>query len=294
MAGKSDFSKVLGMVDKMTSGAGGFAKDETYWKPEQDKAGNAFSTIRFLPERENSTPFVRIMSHAFKNAAGKWLIENCPTTIEKDCPICSLNSEIWAEGTEAAKKIVRERKRKTQYIANVLIVQDPKHPENDGKVMKFKFGKKIFEKIIDAIKPTFEDTEPINPFCPFTGADFKLKMRKVDGYSSYDKSEFAAPSEIGSEKEVAKILTQLHDLDAEVAPDKFLSGEALQRKLDMVLKGVRPAAAPVEDDEEFEDNPPEPKAAKEPKKPARPLPAKVDLSAEEDDDLAYFQSLSTM
>ena len=164
------------------------------------------ATIRFLdvsPEDgEDSLPWVKIFSHGFQGPGG-WLIDNCLTTNNVKCPVCEHNSSLWNSGIEANKEILRKQKRKLNYVANVYIVSDPKNPENEGQVKLFKFGKKIFDKITEAMNPAFEDEKAMNPFDYWTGANFKLKIRKVDGYQNYDKSEFESPSPLF--KEDAKI-----------------------------------------------------------------------------------------
>ena len=164
-------------------------QDDRFWKPELDKSGNGYAVFRFLPAVSGEDlPWARLWSHAFQGPGG-WLIENSLTTINKKCPISESNSLLWNSGVEADKDIARKRKRKLSYYANILIVSDPKHPENEGQVKLYKFGKKIFDKITEAMKPEFEDETPINPFDFWEGANFKLKIRKVDGYWNYDKSE---------------------------------------------------------------------------------------------------------
>ena len=164
--------------------------DDRFWKPELDKTGNGYAVLRFLPAvKDEDLPWVKMWSHAFQGPGG-WYIENSLTTMNQKDPVSEENSRLWNSGIEADKEIARKRKRKLSYYANVLIVSDPKHPENEGQVKLFKFGKKIFDKITDKMQPQFEDEKPINPFDFWEGADFKLKIRKVDGFWNYDKSEF--------------------------------------------------------------------------------------------------------
>ena len=174
-------------------------QDDRFWKPELDKSGNGYAVFRFLPAVQGEDlPWARLWSHAFQGPGG-WLIENSLTTLLiKKCPISEANSLLWNSGVEADKEIARKRKRKLSYTANIMIISDPKHPENEGQVKLYKFGKKIFDKITEAMKPEFEDETPINPFDFWEGANFKLKIRKVDGYWNYDKSEFDSPSAIAA------------------------------------------------------------------------------------------------
>ena len=184
-------------------------------------------------------PWARLWSHAFQGPGG-WLIENSLTTINKKCPISESNSLLWNSGVEADKEIARKRKRKLSYYANILIVSDPKHPENEGQVKLYKFGKKIFDKITEAMKPEFEDETPINPFDFWEGANFKLKIRKVDGYWNYDKSEFDSKTAIAPNDEaIEEIWNRQYPLKPFLADENFKSYDELKAKLDKVLSGVR-------------------------------------------------------
>ena len=214
--------------------------DDRLWKPELDKSGNGYAVLRFLPAvKDESLPWARLWSHAFQGPGG-WYIENSLTTLDKKDPVSESNSILWNSGVDADKEIARKRKRKLSYYANVLIVSDPKHPENEGQVKLFKFGKKIFDKITEAMKPEFEDEKPINPFDFWEGANFKLKIRKVDGYWNYDKSEFDSPTPIKENDEaIEQIWEKQYALKPFLAPENFKSYDELKSKLDKVLSGVR-------------------------------------------------------
>ena len=189
--------------------------------------------------KNEDLPWARLWSHAFQGPGG-WYIENSLTTLNKKDPVSESNSLLWNSGVEADKEIARKRKRKLSYIANVLIINDAKHPENEGQVKLFKFGKKIFDKITEAMKPEFEDEKPINPFDFWEGANFKLKIRKVDGYWNYDKSEFDSPTAIADNDEsIEEIWNKQYALKPFLAPENFKSYDELKSKLDKVLSGVR-------------------------------------------------------
>ena len=214
--------------------------DDRLWKPELDKSGNGYAVLRFLPAvKDESLPWARLWSHAFQGPGG-WYIENSLTTLDKKDPVSESNSILWNSGVDADKEIARKRKRKLSYYANVLVVSDPKHPENEGQVKLFKFGKKIFDKITEAMKPEFEDEKPINPFDFWEGANFKLKIRKVDGYWNYDKSEFDSVTSIAdNDEKIEEIWNKQYPLTPFLAPENFKSYDELKSKLDKVLSGVR-------------------------------------------------------
>jgi hypothetical protein len=192
----NDFSKIASEFDKIANpGEKKSYDDDRIWKLTPDKAGNASAVIRFLPRTEgDELPFVKIFSHSFQGPTGKWYIENSLTTLGENDPVGELNSKLWNSGSEANKEVARKQKRKLSFIANIYVVSDPAKPENNGKVFLFKFGKKIFDKIMDKARPTFAEDQPVNVFDLWEGADFKLRMRKVDGYPNYDQSVFSDPS----------------------------------------------------------------------------------------------------
>ena len=213
---------------------------DRFWKPELDKTGNGYAVIRFLPASDKEDmPWQRVWSHAFKDQGG-WYIENSLTTLNHKDPVSEDNTRLWNTGVDSDKDLARKRKRKLSYYSNILIVADPKHPENDGKVFLYKFGKKIFDKITEAMQPAFDDETPINPFDFWKGANFKLKIRKVDGYWNYDKSEFESVSPIAADDEAIKaIWTTQHALKPFVDPSNFKTYDELKEKLNRVIMGTQ-------------------------------------------------------
>ena len=215
-------------------------QDDRFWKPELDKTGNGYAVIRFLPAVSGEElPWQRVWSHAFQGPGG-WYIENSLTTLNQKDPVSEENTRLWNTGVDSDKEIARKRKRKLSYYSNILVVSDPKHPENEGKVFLFKFGKKIFDKITEAMQPAFEDEAAINPFDFWKGANFKLKIRKVDGYWNYDKSEFETPTAVASDdNSIKEIWAKQHALKPFLAADNFKTYDELKEKLNRVLSGAR-------------------------------------------------------
>jgi hypothetical protein len=213
--------------------------DDRLWKPSVDKAGTGQAVLRFLPAPPGEElPWVRVYDHGFQGPTGKWYIENSLTTINKPDPLGELNSELWNSGIEANKEIARKQKRRLSYISNVLVVKDPSNPENEGKVFLYKYGKKIFDKIKDVMQPTFEDEKPVNPFDLWEGANFKLRIRQVEGYRNYDKSEFDGNTPLDeNEDKLEAIWKQTHSLAAFLDPSNFKSYDELKTKLNTVLGG---------------------------------------------------------
>ena len=260
--------------------------DERLWKPQVDKAGNAYAVIRFLPApKGEELPWVRVWNHAFQGPTGQWFIENSLTTLNQKDPVSEYNTQLWNSGVESDKEIARKQKRKLKYYSNIYVVSDPSNPENEGKVFLYSYGKKIFDKLMEAMQPAFEDETPINPFDLWEGANFKLKIRKVDGYWNYDKSEFESASALkSSDDELEGIYNGEHSLQEFLAPSNFKSYDELKARLDAVLTGSvvtgKTAAQMVEEDET-----PAPTFKSEP----TPQPASID---DEDDAMSYFEKLA--
>lgn len=269
--------------------------DDRYWQPEVDKAGNGYAVIRFLaPPKGEELPWVRIWNHGFQGPGGKWYIENSLTTLGKADPVSEYNTELWNSGSEANKEIARKQKRKLSYITNILVVKDPAHPENEGKVFLYKFGKKIFDKIKDIAEPQFEDEKPVNPFDFWEGANFKLKIRNVEGYRNYDKSEFDSISAISEDDdEIEKIWNKQHSLVQFLEEKHFKSYDELKKKFEMVmgLNGASTAAVKPAADVDLDDVPTARVTQKAEKAPVK-VPAKEVDFDDDEDSLSYFAKLA--
>ena len=263
-------------------------KDDRLWKPEMDKSGNGYAVIRFLPAVDGEDlPWAKVWNHAFQGPTGQWYIENSLTTIGQKDPVSEHNTRLWNTGLESDKETARKQKRKLQYFANIYVVSDSKHPENEGKVFLYRFGKKIFDKIMEAMQPAFEDEEAINPFDFWKGANFKLKVRKVDGYWNYDKSEFDSVSPLfDNDAEIETLWKMQYPLAEFSADSNFKSYDELKTRLDAVLSGTV-SVGNVTDELNNE-----PVAA--PKVDTTPVEASSSNSSEEneDDTMAYFEKLA--
>ena len=233
-----NFEKLQAELEKVNNPVTSFA-DDRFWKPDLDKSGNGYAVIRFLPQPSGEDlPWCKIWSHAF-NGPGGWYIENSLTTLQKKDPVSEYNTELWNSGVEANKDVARKQKRILKYYSNVLVVSDPKHPENEGKVFLYRFGKKIFDKISEVMNPQFDDESPMNPFDFWEGANFKLKVRKVDGFWNYDKSEFEAASALheGEDTQLEEVYGKLYSLTQFLTEDNFKSYDELKEKFNRVVTG---------------------------------------------------------
>jgi len=275
-------SKLVKEIEKTSTTRGG--ADERLWKPELDKTGNGYAVVRFLPAPDGEDlPWAKVYSHAFQGPGG-WYIENSLTTIGGKDPVSEYNRDLWNSGNDADKDVVRRQKRKLSYYSNIYVVKDPVNPHNEGGVFLFKFGKKIFDKLTAAMQPEFEDETPINPFDFWQGANFKLKIRKVDGYWNYDKSEFDAPAPLLDDDDALEaVWKKEYSLADFTAQSNFKSYDDLERRLKSVL-GQKKAQAP-RFDEELEDE-----SEGRGQSPVQQVAEATDADA--DDALSYFQKLA--
>jgi hypothetical protein len=238
---KKNRQSAIDKLVKAAEAAGGATKsygDDRLWNPTVDKSGNGYAVIRFLPQREGEDlPWVKYWDHGFKGPTGRWYIENSLTSIGKEDPLAECNARLWNSGNEKDKETVRLRKRRLHYVSNILVISDPGNPDNEGRVMLFKYGKKIFDKIMDLMQPQFQDETPVNPFDFWEGANFKLKIRNVEGYRNYDKSEFDKPSALfdGDDDRLKEIYDSLHSVSEFIDPKNYKSYDELKRKLIEVL-----------------------------------------------------------
>jgi len=301
----SNLDKLSEKISQMNKG--GYEKDDRFWELTVDKSGNGQAVIRFLPEPgvdgDEALPFVQYWTHSFKGPKGKWYIENCRSTLGMDVadPVMEMNNWLWNTiGDDKSKEFVsKSTKRRLYYISNILVVDDPANPDNNGKVFLFRYGQKIFEMINSKLNPEFEGDDRVNVFDPLEGANFRLRAMKKDNFRNYDKSHFESQtSQIDDDlDEVARICNQAHSLLAFVKPDNFKSYEELSRKLNAVMgydvrakingelaEGPRQSTKAKQEDLDSDDD--YSSATDDP-------PFDVDGDSGGDDDLDYFKNMAT-
>jgi hypothetical protein len=286
-SGQNSLNRLTSELEKLSTPNGSSSRDDRFWQPQVDKAGNGYAVIRFLPASPNEdVPFVRMWSHGFQGPGG-WYIENSLSTIGKPDAIGELNSKLWNSGIDSDKDTVRKQKRRLNFYSNIYVVKDPANPENEGKVFLFKYGKKIFDKINDMMNPQFDDEKPVNPFDLWSGANFKLKIRQVEGYRNYDKSEFSSAGPLlEDDAAMEKIWQSQYSLQELIAPDKFKTYDELKARLNKVL-GESTQAAQYNANADHGFSAPAALKGAEPK----PMPQAVD---DDDDDVGrdFFKSLA--
>ena len=293
-SGKKSLDQLTSELTKLSGNQNEKKNDDRFWYPQVDKAGNGYAVIRFLPAPgEEDVPFVRMFEHGFKGPSGSWYIENSLTTIGKQDPVAEFNTQLWNSGIESDKEIARKQKRKLHFVSNIFVITDQNNPENEGKVFLFKYGKKVFDKLNEAMNPQFADEKPMNPFDLWEGAHFKLKIRNVEGYRNYDKSEFAGSGPLfGDDAEMERVWKQCHSLQAFLAPSNFKSYEELKARLNKVLgldgspAAARATAAKTADqDLPWQDEAPAPTVK------AKAAP-KFDEDDEDDESIEFFKKLA--
>ena len=296
----ADVSKLVSAAQEASSGgqkSNNKYQDDRKWKPTVDDQGNGYAVLRFLPATEGQElPWTRYWDHAFKGPSGKWFIEKSLTTIGQQDPVSEMNSLLWNSGVESDKELVRDRKRRLHYVSNVLVINDPSNPSNNGKVFLYEYGKKIFDKIMDVMQPQFPGEEPVNPFDFWNGADFQLKIRKVAGYRNYDKSEFKDPSPLfeGDETRLETTYNTLYDLGEFTDPAQFKSYDELKGKLELVLGTATGIGATVKNEALAQTAQAAPvRSASEPTIVESPAPSVGAVAEEEEDTLSYFAKMAS-
>lgn len=286
-SGSNSLDRLTSELEKLAAPSGNSNKDERLWQPTVDKAGNGYAVIRFLPAPPSEDmPFVRMWSHGFQGTGG-WYIENSLSTIGKPDPVGEMNSKLWNSGIDSDKVTVRKQKRQLSFFSNIYVVKDPSNPESEGKVFLFKYGKKIFDKINDVMNPQFPDEKPVNPFDLWTGANFNLKIRKIEGYRNYDKSEFSSAGPLLEDDDaMEKIWQSEYPLAEIVDPKNFKSYSDLKNRLNKVLgEGESTSSYEVATDHGAQSTPPFRTAE------AKAMPQAID---DDDDDIGmdFFKSLA--
>lgn len=234
----SSLEKLAKAAESMNSGNQN-PDAEKYWKCQVDKAGNGYAIIRFLPappqDGDEGLPWIKYYDHGFQGPGG-WYIEKSLTSLGNEDPVSKYNSSLWDSGIDANKEIARKQKRRLHYVSNIYVIKDSSNPENEGKTFYFEYGKKIFEKLTQAMNPQFEDDQKIDPFNLWTGANFKLKIRKVDGYQNYDLSEFDKSAPLfDNDDELEVVYNSEYSLKELMEPKNFKSYEDLEKRLNKVL-----------------------------------------------------------
>lgn len=307
---RGNFNNLLKEVEKVTKNTASQTKsykDERYWNITRDAAGNGSAVIRFLPPTEGEdVSFVRKFSHGFKGPTGRWYIEDSLTTLNQADPVTDHNMSLWSTGREEDKNLARSRKRRLSFISNILVINDPAVPENNGKVFLFKYGKSIFDMLVEKTSPTFEDEEKMNPFDPWTGANFKIRIRMADGYPKFDKSTFDSASALfdGDDDLIEEMWKKQYKLMDVVAPSEFKSYDELKKRFDYVVGASYTAStnsnlpssstpkSTSEFAEHYEDDDYAEHLSSKSSKPSVKATKPVTSSDDEDDDLEYFKKFA--
>ena len=296
------------MLDKITkdldSGGKRNEKDDRFWSLSRDKAGTGSAIIRFLPPvNGDEVPWVKVCSYGFQGPSGKWYINESPSSIGEADPVMEYNAAAYASKDEERIEDAKKRKRRTQFVSNILVVKDPANPENEGKVFLFKYGKKILDMIMSKAKPEFDSEEPIFVWDIDEGCNFKIRIKNVAGYPNYDSSEWAGISALAdSDDEIQAVLDKCHKLAEFLDPARFKSYETLKKEFDRAM-GVgesagtsAPRTAEAKSKAALDDEGGEFDLEREVAKAAQPArkveskPAKA-ASTDDDDDLDAFAKM---
>jgi hypothetical protein len=280
--------------------------DPRLWKPSYDKVQGGTCRIRLLWNEDiDESPFVQVFSHGFVGNTGKWYIENSLSTLKQKDPVGEMNGRLWNSGVDSDKDVARSHKRRTNLYVNVLVVDDPQDPTNNGMVKIMRYGPQIQGIVTLALFPEFETDTALEVFATKEeeGIDFEIRtiMKKLgkDLVPNYERSKFMEPSPLLNRMEV---LESCHELAPFEAPDKFKSYDELRNRLYEVLgshvgSGIETvvgfeapsesAAAPRTNSVLRNDTPPQKEATQK----EAPEPTGESASASSDDDMDFFKNL---
>ena len=171
--------------------------------------------VRIIPNvDEHTNTLFQYYLHGWVNPeTGRYTSTVCPSTYDEECPICTERFRLYNSGTTANKDLSKSLARKERFYANVLVVDDPVTPENNGTVKVLGYGAQIKKIIEEAM--TGDDAEEVGGrMFDLTkeGCNLRIKVEKNKaGYPNYDHSKFIKPSAVTISAEDA--MDQAHDFD---------------------------------------------------------------------------------
>lgn len=277
--------------------------------------------LRFLPEK-SKTYYTRIFYHMIKSNE-KWNYMLCEKTFgaEEYCPLCAASNKLYLGNAD--DKIEAKRFRKNdKYVANVLIIEDPRdgniqdeEKKATGKVMLYEFPNQV-EKILREEINDRKHGVGMSAFDPSDeGFDFILSVGAKpapDGKSWPDYSLKAArrPRAIAdSDAAIDAILETTYDLKEYVntsrsSKDKMIALLKAEFVYDLIkedwekrqkIEGKEADSSPKEEPKKEEVKPKEevkssPK--EEPKKEDKPKEEKAKSSSSDEDLLAELEAMN--
>ncbi len=275
---KFNFTQKLAEMKKKEEESKSFG-DSRFWRFTFDKATMKGSAIiRFLPDRpsDDALPYVNYFSHWFNYHDGSQTLvynQNCITSIGKQCPVCTKNRKYWKSPHPEDEKIARDRKRKSHFVSNILVIKDPANPDNEGKVFLWDFGPQLASYYKRAMFGPDKDDEDFDeekdysselwyPQDFFEGANFLVKStkKKNSKFLTYTISKWADPSPIFEgldedemEEKLDEIFKKVTPLDEWMEPDKFPSEDETRKKLACILGDDYEEPSTTDDDDDIED-----------------------------------------
>lgn len=215
--------------------------DARFWTPTIKPDGTAEAIIRFLPSpKGENSPKVEFWTYSFEGPYG-WYIEKSLASLKQEGlydPMAEYNNKLWKQG-EAGQQQARKQKRMLHYVSNILVIDDPEKPENNGKVFLYRYGSKIYDnKIKPLMFPTKTSGEkPVNPFSFWDGYNFNLVVKKQGEFNNYDSSYFArSPSAVADNDDgIQAIWDKEYPLFEFIDPKNYKTREQLQKQIDKVF-----------------------------------------------------------
>lgn len=156
------------------------------------------SLIRFLPFYQSPkqsilSKYVTFLNNRIRGES-KYIDDsefiNKQRTILTDCFFGCRNSDL-----SNIEKLQTEFSASEQHTCLIQVIKDEQHPEYEGQIMVYQFGKIIFQKLENEIKPSNEYKEGSNPFSLLGAKLFQIDVTQITDSSGkkfprYDNCEF--------------------------------------------------------------------------------------------------------
>lgn len=164
-----------------------------FYQPSADKGRDGVykALVRFLPNVHNPAQSKIMKYYVWLEdpTTNEGFSVDCPSTVGKKSILKDMYWKLKKSESVKDQELADSHfSRVESHIALVQILKDPNQPELEGKIMVYKFGAKINQKIEAQLKPEFGD--PVNPFDLFEGKVFALHIVKKMKWNNYDQCGF--------------------------------------------------------------------------------------------------------
>lgn len=186
-------------------------------------AGHTY-TVRLIPDvaglesGDDKTFFHHWVNQWSSKKDGSFVSAISLKTFGERDPISEERWKLYKEwkdsGPAKDEKFENPIKEREQWFINILVVDDPANPENNGKVKILSMGPQLKDIVEDAMNGESADDFGLSIFdLSKDGCDFKIKADEQGVFTTYIKSRFSTKSSIDlSDEEIDDVYSRVHDL----------------------------------------------------------------------------------